>query len=65
MVAVRGTLSVADAFTDLTIGMKKVSFTNEPLLDGLDTRVHKVSWLWWDVLSMYVQYQVSILCYAK
>ena len=57
VVAVRGTLSVADAFTDLTIGMKKVHIENEPLLDNLDTRVHKVShlsWLQWNMFCLYV-----------
>ena len=53
----RGTLSVADAFTDLTIGMKKVHIENEPLLDNLDTRVHKVShlsWLQWNMFCLHV-----------
>ena len=58
VVAVRGTLSVANAFTDLTIGMQKVHIANEPLLDNLDTRVHKVShlsWLQWNVFCLYVR----------
>ena len=42
VVAIRGTLSVADAFTDLTIGMRKIKI-DDPCLEGLDTYVHKVS----------------------
>ena len=41
--AIRGTLSVANVFTDLSIDMVKPKEDIDPSLDGLDIYVHEVS----------------------
>ena len=42
--AIRGTLSVANVFTDLNIDMVKIEDI-DPSLNGLDTYVHEVSYI--------------------